>query len=56
MTIDELIEIIKLKNPQLERETVTMTSENFIKAIRFAYNAGKNSPKGDEIFNKLFGN
>ena len=38
-----------------ERETVTMTTENFKKAMFHSYRKGEESAAGAELFGKLFG-
>ena len=39
-----------------ERETVTMTTENFKKAMLHAYTRGEREAEGKELFNNLFSN
>ena len=59
MSFNELWIIIERKNPRMKQGTITMSTPNFKKVMRLAYNKGaesiptRNKAAGD-LFGKMF--
>ena len=55
MKFDELMGVVRDANPQIESGRVSMSAESFEKALRFAFDKGRESGVGEATFNELFG-
>jgi hypothetical protein len=55
MTFDEMWRLVESKNSQLRDGRKTMSSASFKKALRFAFEKGRESGQGESMFNGLFG-
>ena len=56
MTFEALYLIIIEQNPNLQNKTVTITPENFKKALRTAYDNGfKEGENSKSLFENMFG-
>jgi hypothetical protein len=55
MTFDEMWELVESQNHALRDGSVTMSSASFKKALRFAFEKGRESGQGESMFNGLFG-
>ena len=55
MNFNELMRVVRKSNPQMESGRVSMSAENFEKAMRFAFEKGESAGRGSEMFNGLFG-
>ena len=56
MTFDVMWQTIERKNKQLKTGEVKLSSANFKRAMRFAYDAGASEERGSDMFSKIFGN
>ena len=56
MTFEVMWQTIERKNKQLKTGEVKLSSANFKRAMRFAYDTGASSERGANLFNGLFGN
>ena len=55
MNFEQLWRLVESHNPTLRDESVTMSSASFKRAIRFAFDKGRDSGAGESMFNGLFG-
>ena len=54
MTFHELWETVKTANPSLSSGKVTMSTENFRKALQYAYNKAQEDSRSSGYFEELF--
>jgi hypothetical protein len=55
MKFKEVYRIVEGRNPMLKTGQVTMSSENFEKAMKWAYDRGQEDQGSANLFGSLFG-